>query len=658
MPAIEENYDVVVVGAGHAGCEAALACARLGLETIIFTVSVDSIAMMPCNPNIGGSSKGHLVREIDALGGQMGINIDKTFIQSKMLNKSKGPAVHSLRAQADKVNYSMEMRKTLQNTEHLTIRQAEVAEIITVPVNSAVTEEFINAGKKDGQVIEVNGELQKITGVKTVSGGIYHCKAVVLCTGTYLRARCLTGEMITYTGPNGLMAANHLTDSLKEHGIEMFRFKTGTPARVDKRSLDFSKMQEQKGDERVVPFSFTTNPEDVQIDQVSCWLTYTNPKTHEIIRANLDRSPIYAGIIEGTGPRYCPSIEDKVVKFADKDRHQIFIEPEGINTNEMYVGGMSSSLPEDVQHEMYRTLPGMEHVKIVRNAYAIEYDCINPNQLYASLEFKKIKGLFSGGQFNGSSGYEEAACQGLIAGINAAMSILGKEPLVLDRSEAYIGVLIDDLVTKENHEPYRMMTSRAEYRLLLRQDNADLRLTKKGYEIGLISKERYDWVCKKEELIAQEIERVAKVKIGANKKVQELLESYDSIPLNTGTFLTELIRRPELDYDKLAPIDPERPDLPAEVAEQVNISIKYDGYIKRQMKQVESFKKLEKKKIPENFNYDDVPSLRIEARQKLKTYSPTSIGQASRISGVSPADVSVLLVYMEQMKYHEKESAE
>ena len=624
MPAIEENYDVVVVGAGHAGCEAALACARLGLETIIFTVSVDSIAMMPCNPNIGGSSKGHLVREIDALGGQMGINIDKTFIQSKMLNKSKGPAVHSLRAQADKVNYSMEMRKTLQNTEHLTIRQAEVAEIITVPANSA-DGETAAVEKKDGQMVEINGELQKITGVKTVSGGVYHCKAVVLCTGTYLRARCLTGEMITYTGPNGLMAANHLTDSLKAHGIEMFRFKTGTPARVDKRSLDFSKMQEQKGDERVVPFSFTTNPEDVQIDQVSCWLTYTNPKTHEIIRANLDRSPIYAGIIEGTGPRYCPSIEDKVVKFADKDRHQIFIEPEGINTNEMYVGGMSSSLPEDVQHEMYRTLPGMEHVKIVRNAYAIEYDCINPNQLYASLEFKKIKGLFSGGQFNGSSGYEEAACQGLIAGINAAMSILGKEPLVLDRSEAYIGVLIDDLVTKENHEPYRMMTSRAEYRLLLRQDNADLRLTKKGYEIGLISKERYDWVCKKEELIAQEIERVAKVKIGANKKVQELLESYDSIPLNTGTFLTELIRRPELDYDKLAPIDPERPDLPAEVAEQVNISIKYDGYIKRQMKQVESFKKLEKKKIPENFNYDDVPSLRIEARQKLKTYSPTSI---------------------------------
>ena len=628
MPAIEENYDVVVVGAGHAGCEAALACARLGLETIIFTVSVDSIAMMPCNPNIGGSSKGHLVREIDALGGQMGINIDKTFIQSKMLNKSKGPAVHSLRAQADKANYSMEMRKTLQNTDHLTIRQGEVTEILTDDDNS------------------------KITGVKTFSGGIYHCKSVVLCTGTYLRARCLTGETITYTGPNGLQPANHLTDSLKKHGIEMFRFKTGTPARVDKRSLDFSKMQEQKGDEKVVPFSFTTDPNEVQIDQVSCWLTYTNPKTHEIIRNNLDRSPIYAGIIEGTGPRYCPSIEDKVVKFADKDRHQIFIEPEGTNTNEMYVGGMSSSLPEDVQHEMYRTLPGMEHVKIVRNAYAIEYDCINPNQLYATLEFKKIKGLFSGGQFNGSSGYEEAACQGLIAGINAAMSILKREPLVLDRSEAYIGVLIDDLVTKENHEPYRMMTSRAEYRLLLRQDNADLRLSKKGYEIGLISKERYDWVCKKEILIEQEINRVATVKVGANKEVQALLESYGSIPLNTGTTLTELVRRPELDYEKLAPIDHERPDLPFDVIEQVNINIKYDGYIKRQIKQVESFKKLEKKKIPEGFNYDDVPSLRIEARQKLKTYKPLSIGQASRIAGVSPADISVLLVYMEQLKYH------
>lgn len=640
---LEETYDVAVVGAGHAGCEAALACARLGLETILFTVSVDSIALMPCNPNIGGSSKGHLVREIDALGGQMGINIDKTFIQSKMLNKSKGPAVHSLRAQADKANYSMEMRKTLQSTKHLTIRQAEVSEILTENMT-------------DFPVLEKRDVLKKrITGVRTVSGATYHCKAAVLCTGTYLRARCLTGEMITYTGPNGLQAANHLTDSLIANGVEIFRFKTGTPARIDKRSIDFSKMEEQKGDERVVPFSFTTDPEDVQIDQVSCWLTYTNERTHEIIRNNLDRSPIYAGIIEGTGPRYCPSIEDKVVKFADKDRHQIFIEPEGINTNEMYIGGMSSSLPEDVQHEMYRTLPGLENAQIVRNAYAIEYDCINPNQLYASLEFKKIKGLFSGGQFNGSSGYEEAACQGLIAGINAAMEILGREPLVLDRSEAYIGVLIDDLVTKENHEPYRMMTSRAEYRLILRQDNADLRLTKKGYEIGLISKERYDWVCKKEELIQKEIERVANVHIGANKEVQALLNSYGSIPLNTGVTLTELIRRPELDYEKLAPIDKERPELPEEVKEQVNILIKYDGYISRQIKQVENFKKLEKKKIPENFNYDEVPSLRIEARQKLKTYNPISIGQASRISGVSPADISVLLVYMEQMKYHEKD---
>lgn len=653
---LTEEYDVVVVGAGHAGCEAALACARLGLETVIFTVSVDSIALMPCNPNIGGSSKGHLVREIDALGGQMGINIDKTFIQSKMLNKSKGPAVHSLRAQADKANYSSQMRKTLQNTEHLTIRQAEVAEIITDKdaIENSLKDENQNCVADNVQK-DINGEEnfkgQKIVGVRTVSGATYYCKAVVLCTGTYLRARCLTGEMITYTGPNGLMAANHLTDSLKAHGIEMFRFKTGTPARVDKRSLDFSKMEEQKGDERVVPFSFTTDPKEVQIDQVSCWLTYTNPTTHEIIRGNLDRSPIYAGVIEGTGPRYCPSIEDKVVKFADKERHQIFIEPEGINTNEMYVGGMSSSLPEDVQHAMYRTLPGLENVKIVRNAYAIEYDCINPNQLYASLEFKKIKGLFSGGQFNGSSGYEEAAAQGLIAGINAAMEILGKEPLVLDRSEAYIGVLIDDLVTKENHEPYRMMTSRAEYRLLLRQDNADLRLTPKGYKVGLISRERYDWVCKKEELIKEEINRVAAVRVGANKEVQSLLESYNSIPLNTGTSLTELIRRPELDYEKLEPIDKDRPDLPYDVQEQVNINIKYDGYISRQIKQVENFKKLEKKKIPEVFDYDKVPSLRIEARQKLKIYNPTSIGQASRISGVSPADISVLLVYMEQMKY-------
>lgn len=625
MAFVKENYDVVVVGAGHAGCEAALACARLGLETILFTISVDSIAMMPCNPNIGGSSKGHLVREIDALGGEMGKNIDKTFIQSKMLNRSKGPAVHSLRAQADKAAYSMEMRKTLQDTEHLTIRQAEVAEIIT-------------------------DEENHITGVKTFSGATYECKAAVLCTGTYLNARCLYGDVINYTGPNGLQAATHLTDSLKEHGVEMFRFKTGTPARMDKRSLDFSKMIEQKGDERIVPFSFTTNPEDVQIEQVSCWLTYTNEETHKIIRENLDRSPMYSGVIEGTGPRYCPSIEDKVVKFADKNRHQIFIEPEGLNTNEMYVGGMSSSLPEDVQYRMYRTLPGMENAKIVRNAYAIEYDCINPNQLYPSLEFKKIKGLFSGGQFNGSSGYEEAAAQGLVAGINAAMSVLLKEPLILDRSESYIGVLIDDLVTKENHEPYRMMTSRAEYRLLLRQDNADLRLSKKGYRVGLISQERYDWILEKERLIEEEIARVEKVNIGANKKVQALLEEYESTPLNTGTSLAELIRRPELNYEVLTPIDEDRPELPDEVAEQVNINIKYDGYIKRQIKQVENFKKLEVKKIPENFDYDDVNSLRIEARQKLKQYQPVNIGQASRISGVSPADISVLLVYMEQMR--------
>ena len=626
MPVIVENYDVVVVGAGHAGCEAALACARLGMETIIFTVSVDSIALMPCNPNIGGSSKGHIVREIDALGGEMGKNIDKTFIQSKMLNKSKGPAVHSLRAQADKMAYTTEMRKVLENTDHLTIRQAEISEIITDEANN-------------------------ITGVKTVSGAIYNCKAVIICSGTYLNARCLTGEMITYTGPNGLQAATHLTNSLIEHGVEMYRFKTGTPARIDKRSIDFSKMEEQFGDERVVPFSFTTNPEDVQIDQVSCWLTYTNPTTHEIIRANLHRSPMYSGVIEGTGPRYCPSIEDKVVKFAEKERHQIFIEPEGLNTNEMYVGGMSSSLPEDVQHAMYRTLPGLENAKIVRNAYAIEYDCINPNQLYASLEFKNIHGLFSAGQFNGSSGYEEAAGQGLVAGINAALKIKGKEPLILDRSESYIGVLIDDLVTKETFEPYRMMTSRAEYRLLLRQDNADMRLTKKGYEVGLIPQERYDWVCEKERLIEEEIVRCENVKVGASKEVQALLESYGSIPLNTASTIAELIRRPELDYEKLAPIDPERKPLADDVIEQVNILIKYDGYIKRQIKQVEQFRRLEKKKLPQDFDYAQINGLRIEAVQKLNKYQPMNIGQASRISGVSPADTSVILVYLEQLKY-------
>ena len=622
MNTITENVDVVVVGAGHAGCEAALACARLGLKTQLFTVSVESIAIMPCNPNIGGTSKGHLVRELDALGGEMGKNIDKTFIQSKMLNQSKGPAVHSLRAQADKAEYSKEMRKVLENTENLTIRQQEVTEILT---------------DEDG----------KLTGVKTYSGAVYNCKACILCTGTYLRARCIYGDVSTYTGPNGLQAANYLTDSLKAHGIEMRRFKTGTPARIDKRSIDFSKMEEQFGDERVVPFSFTTDPESVQIDQASCWLTYTNEKTHEIIRENLDRSPLYSGMIEGTGPRYCPSIEDKVVRFADKNRHQVFIEPEGLNTNEMYVGGMSSSLPEDVQYAMYRTVAGLEHAVIVRNAYAIEYDCINPKELDSSLEFKKLPGLFSGGQFNGSSGYEEAAAQGLVAGINAAMKVLGREPLILDRSECYIGVLIDDLVTKENREPYRMMTSRAEYRLLLRQDNADLRLTKKGYEVGLISEERYQALLRKEKEIEEEIKRVEHTNIGANEKVQAFLEKHGSTPLKSGTTLGELIRRPELSYEELAEIDENRPELRADVQEQVNIEIKYEGYIQRQKRQVEQFKKLETKKIPKDIDYDDVYSLRLEAKQKLKEYEPTSIGQASRISGVSPADISVLLVYLE-----------
>ncbi len=624
---IRDEVDICVVGAGHAGCEAALACARLGLETVIFTVSVDSIALMPCNPNVGGSSKGHLVRELDALGGEMGKNIDKTFIQSKMLNVSKGPAVHSLRAQADKQNYSREMRKTLENTDHLTIKQAEVCEILA-------------------DYDEASGQ-QIIKGVKIYNGGIYKCKAVVLCTGTYLNARCLCGESITYTGPNGLQAATHLTDSLKALGIEMQRFKTGTPARMDKRSIDFSKMEEQFGDERVVPFSFSTDPESVQIDQISCWLTYTNEKTHEIIRNNLDRSPIYAGIIEGTGPRYCPSIEDKVVKFADKNRHQVFIEPEGLYTNEMYVGGMSSSLPEDVQIQMYRTVPGLEHCKIVRNAYAIEYDCIKPDQLYPSLAFKKFDGLYSGGQFNGSSGYEEAAVQGFVAGVNAARYVQKKEPVVIDRSQGYIGVLIDDLVTKENREPYRMMTSRSEYRLLLRQDNADLRLRKIGYEIGLITQEQYDYVVKKENLIKEEVNRLQSLKIGANKKTQEFLERHNSASLKTGTYMSELMCRPELSYEILAELDEDRPILPADVIEQVNINIKYDGYIKRQKKQVEQFKKIENKKIPVDIDYDDIGSLRLEARQKLTKYRPLSVGQASRISGVSPADISVLLIYLE-----------
>lgn len=637
MTEIREKYDVCVVGAGHAGCEAALACARLGLETIMFTVSVDSIALMPCNPNVGGTSKGHLVREIDALGGEMGKNIDKTFIQSKMLNRSKGPAVHSLRAQADKAEYSRAMRKVLENQDYLTIKQAEVCELIT--------EEYENASESGNTIAT-----KKITGVKTYTGAVYECKAVILCTGTYLKARCLCGEAITYTGPNGLQPANHLTDSLIALGVEMRRFKTGTPARMDGRTIDYSKMEEQFGDERVIPFSFSTNPEDVQIDQVSCWLTYTNEKTHDIIRANLDRSPIYAGIIEGTGPRYCPSIEDKVVKFADKERHQVFIEPEGNHTHEMYVGGMSSSLPEDVQLAMYRTVPGLENCKIVRNAYAIEYDCINPRQLYPTLEFKDIKGLFSGGQFNGSSGYEEAAAQGLIAGINAAMEILNKEMIVLDRSQAYIGVLIDDLVTKENFEPYRMMTSRAEYRLLLRQDNADLRLRKIGYEVGLVSKEVYEKTLYKKELIDREIERLKNTMIGAAKENQEFLISHESSTLKTAASLAELMCRPELSYEMLSELDSKRPDLPADVIEQVEIEIKYEGYIIRQQRQVEQYKKMEKRRIPADLDYNAISSLRLEARQKLIAYKPVSVGQASRISGVSPADISVLLVYLEQRK--------
>ena len=615
-----ESYDVCVVGAGHAGCEAALATARLGLQTVMFTVSMDSVALMPCNPNVGGSSKGHLVREIDALGGEMGKNIDKTYIQSKMLNKSKGPAVYSLRAQADKQDYTREMRKVVENTENLTLKQAEVTKLLV----------------EDG----------KVCGVQTFSGAIYPCKAVILCTGVYLKSRCVYGDVSNYTGPNGLSAANHLSDSLRELGIELYRFKTGTPARIDKRSIDFSKMAEQFGDEEIVPFSFTNKEEDIKREQVSCWLTYTNEETHKIIRENLDRSPLYSGNIEGTGPRYCPSIEDKVVRFSDKNRHQVFIEPEGNYTNEMYIGGMSSSLPEDVQVKMYRSVPGLENAKIVRNAYAIEYDCINPMQLKPSLEFKKIENLFSGGQFNGSSGYEEAAAQGLMAGINAAQKLLGKDPVILDRSQAYIGVLIDDLVTKETHEPYRMMTSRAEYRLLLRQDNADVRLTPIGHEIGLIDDARYDMFLEKQRQVAEEIERVKNTTVGGNAKVNDLLESYGSTPLASGATIAELIKRPELKYEYLEPIDPNRKPLYKDVIEQVNIQLKYDGYIKRQLKQVEQFKKMEKKKIPADINYDDVYSLRLEAKQKLSQIRPESVGQASRISGVSPADISVLLVYL------------
>lgn len=709
MPVITENYDVVIVGAGHAGCEAALACARMGLETIMFTVSVESIALMPCNPNIGGSSKGHLVRELDALGGEMGKNIDKTFIQSKMLNSSKGPAVHSLRAQADKAAYTMSMRHVLENQDHLTIRQQEVAELITTedvdkltekerkiafdtvlstestkyPVdlvdkssntdaelspdaqstceysaNDALKAEQSRENSEnndvDNSVSNVDKHHSRIIGVRSVSGAAYFAKAVVLCTGVYLKSRCIYGDVSNYTGPNGLMAANHLSASLRAHGVQLVRFKTGTPARIDKRSIDFSKMAEQKGDERIVPFSFSTDPASVQIEQESCWLTYTNEETHKIIRDNIDRSPLYSGVIHATGPRYCPSIEDKVVRFADKPRHQVFVEPEGKYTNEMYIDGMSSSMPEDVQFAMYRTVPGLEHARIVRNAYAIEYDCLAPKQLRSSLEFRNIDGLFSGGQFNGSSGYEEAAAQGIIAGINAAQYVKGKKPLVLKRSESYIGVLIDDLVTKENHEPYRMMTSRAEYRLLLRQDNADLRLRKYGYEVGLISEEQMDALRKKEKAIKEEIDRVKHQNIGTGDAVQDFLEAHGSTRLESGATLADLIRRPELSYELLAAIDPERPDLPDDVKEQVNIEIKYEGYIDRQKRQVAQFEKAEKRSIPEDIDYDDVKSLRLEARQKLKEFRPENVGQASRIAGVSPADISVLLVYLKQLAYRNR----
>lgn len=624
-----EAFDVAVVGAGHAGCEAALACARLGLKTIMFTVSMDSVALMPCNPNIGGSSKGHLVREIDALGGEMGKVIDQTYIQSKMLNRSKGPAVHSLRAQADKQEYSHRMRRIVENTDNLTLKQAEVTEILTR---------------------DLENERKEVIGVKIFTGGIYPCRAVILCTGVYLKARCICGEVSTYTGPNGLPAANHLTKCLKDLGIELFRFKTGTPARIDGRTIDFSKLQEQKGDEQVIPFSFTNSSKEIEKDQVSCWLTYTNETTHEIIRNNISRSPLFSGDIKGTGPRYCPSIEDKVMRFADKERHQVFIEPEGNYTNEMYISGMSSSLPEDVQIRMYRSVPGLENSHIVRNAYAIEYDCINPLQLKPTLEMKQIDGMFCSGQFNGSSGYEEAAAQGIMAGINAAMKLLNREPFILDRSQAYIGVLIDDLVTKGTTEPYRMMTSRAEYRLLLRQDNADLRLSKFGYEVGLISKERYNKVLEKQTVIEKELERLKRTVLGSTKKVQEFLTSHESSELKTGTSLAELIRRPELDYKSIAPLDEERIPLDEEIIEQVTINLKYEGYIERQNRQVEQFKKMEGKRIPEQIDYQEIESLRLEARQKLTKVRPISIGQASRISGVSPADISVLLVYLEQWK--------
>jgi len=675
---VYENYDVAVIGAGHAGCEAALACARLGLKTIVFTVSVDSIAMMPCNPNIGGSSKGHLVREVDALGGEMGKNIDRTFIQSKMLNTSKGPAVHSLRAQADKREYTSSMRKVLENTDNLTVRQDEVSAILVeknivkdpfTKDSGSTDSESTNSGSTNSDAKNYNDsenydtgigseikdssftvytpdDFLAVTGVKTSSDNIYPCRAAIICTGVYLKARCIYGEVSKYTGPNGLPAANLLTASLINLGIDVRRFKTGTPARIDKRSIDFSKMEEQFGDEKIVPFSFENKPEDLERDQVSCWLTYTNEKTHTIIRENIDRSPLFSGAIEGVGPRYCPSIEDKVMRFADKERHQVFIEPEGNYTNEMYISGMSSSLPEDVQYKMYRSVPGLENAKIVRNAYAIEYDCINATQLYPTLEFKRISGLYSAGQSNGSSGYEEAAAQGIIAGINAAMKLTDKEPLILDRSDGYIGVLIDDLVTKETQEPYRMMTSRAEYRLLLRQDNADLRLSKYGYRVGLLSKERFEKTVEKQKIIDEEILRLKTHSVGNSAEVLEFLRQKNSTELVSGITLAELIRRPELSYMDISPIDKHRPQIDDDIAEQINIELKYEGYIYRQIKQVEQYKKLENKKIPSDFDYDKVPSLRIEARQKLKKIRPVSIGQASRISGVSPADINVLVVFM------------
>ena len=628
MSYVADKIDIAVIGGGHAGCEAALAAARMGMKTTLFAISLDSIALMPCNPSIGGSSKGHLVREIDALGGEMGKNIDKTYIQTKMLNTGKGPAVYSLRAQADKVRYQAEMKHTLEKTKNLHIRQDEIIELIVK-----------------------NGEIKA---VKTNGNSIYECKAVILCTGTYLKARCLYGDTITECGPNHLMAATKLSQCLKDLGIRLYRFKTGTPARMNKNSLDFSKMEPQYGDENIVPFSFENTPEDIQREQVPCWLTYTNEKTHQIIQDNLHRSPMYSGVIEGTGPRYCPSIEDKVVRFADKQRHQLFVEPEGEGTEEMYIQGMSSSLPEDVQVAMYRTIPGLENCEITRNAYAIEYDCIDATQLKVSLEFKNIKGLFSAGQFNGSSGYEEAAAQGLIGGINAVRYIKGEDPVILKRSDGYIGVLIDDLVTKGTKEPYRMMTSRAEYRLLLRQDNADQRLTPLGYELGLISQQRYDALLEKQKQIEEEIKRVSGIVIAPSEKVQKFLQEYKSTPIHTGVRLSEFIKRPELDYEKLSVLDKNRPALSAAVKEQVNIQIKYEGYIKQQMKQVEQFQKMEKKLLPENLDYTTIKGLRIEAQQKLNAIRPVSLGHASRITGVSPADISVLLIYMEQQKIQNK----